>query len=83
MKVKTQRLQKQKNRRIIFTSNCAVCGSKKARFIKEQKAKEDYLLLLNYFIFHNLFELAIFLDHCPTLLKFVQEGFFLYFRDAG
>ena len=41
------------------------------------------LLLLNYFIFHNLFELAIFLDHCPTLLKFVQEGFFLYFRDAG
>ena len=40
------------------------------------------LLLLNYFIFDNLFELAIFLNYCPTLLKFVQEGFFLYFRDA-
>ena len=32
------------------------------------------LLRLNYFIFINLFELAIISDHCPTLLKFVQEG---------
>ena len=31
------------------------------------------LWLLNYFICVNLFELAIFSDHCPTLLKFVQE----------
>ena len=26
------------NGRIIVTSNCAVCGSKKSRFIKEQEA---------------------------------------------
>ena len=36
------------------------------------------MLLLNYFIFVNLFELAIFSIHCPTLLKFVQEGYFLF-----
>ena len=43
----------------------------------------EILWLLNYFIFVNLFELAICSDHCPTLLKFVQEGYFLFFRDAG
>ena len=41
------------------------------------------LLLLDYFSFVNLFELAIFSDHCLTLLKFVQEGYFLFLRDAG
>ena len=41
------------------------------------------LMMLNYFIFINLFELVIFSDHCPTLLKFAQEGYFLFFRDAG
>ena len=34
------------------------------------------LLLLNYFIFVNLFESATFSDHCPTFLKFVQDGYF-------
>ena len=30
---------KTKNGRIMFTSNRAVCGSKKSRFVKEQEAK--------------------------------------------
>ena len=38
------------------------------------------LLLLNYFSFVNLFELAIFSDHCLTLLKFFQEAYFLFFK---
>ena len=41
------------------------------------------LLLLDYFSFVNLFELAIFSDHYLTLLKFALEGYFLFFRDAG
>ena len=28
-----------KNSRLIFTSKCAICGSKKLRFIKEQEAE--------------------------------------------
>ena len=35
--VKILKLQKQKNG-IMVSSNCAVCGSKKLRFIKEQEA---------------------------------------------
>ena len=30
---------KAKNRRIMVSSNCAVCGSEKSRFIKRQEAK--------------------------------------------
>ena len=61
-----------------FTGFCSI------RVFRERFFRSVHsFLLLNYFIFHNLFELAIFSDHCPTLLKFVQEGFFLYFRDAG
>ena len=33
---KNSRVVKTKNRRIILLSSCAVCGSKKLRFIKEQ-----------------------------------------------
>ena len=33
------RVVKKKNRRMMFLSSCTVCGSKKSRFIKEQKAK--------------------------------------------
>ena len=29
---------KTKNGRIMLSSNCAVCGSKKSRFVKEQEA---------------------------------------------
>ena len=36
---KNQKAAKTKNGRIMLTSNCAVCGSKKSRFIKEQEAK--------------------------------------------
>ena len=36
---KNQKVAKTKNGRIMLTSNCAVCGSKKSRFIKEQEAK--------------------------------------------
>ena len=34
-----QKLIKTKNGRLIVSSKCAICGSKKARFMKEQKAK--------------------------------------------
>ena len=34
---KNPRVEKTKNRRIMLSSNCAVCGSKKSIFIKEQK----------------------------------------------
>ena len=36
------------------------------------------LLLLNYFSFVNLFELATFLDYCLILINFVQEVYFLF-----
>ena len=64
-----------------FAGFCSIWVFRERYFRSVHSSK--ILLLLNYFIFHNLFELAIFLDYCPTLLKFVQEGFFLYFRDAG
>ena len=38
LKVKTQRLEKRKNGRIILSLNCAVCDVKKSKFIKEQEA---------------------------------------------
>ena len=34
-----QRIVKSKNGRSMIQSNCAICGSKKSRFIKEQQAK--------------------------------------------
>ena len=34
------RIVKSKNERLVIQSNCAICGSKKSRFIKEQQAKE-------------------------------------------
>ena len=37
-KVNAQKLKKTKNVRIMLLSNCAVCGNKKSRFIKEQEA---------------------------------------------
>ena len=33
------RIVKNKNERSMIQSNCAICGSKKSRFIKEQQAK--------------------------------------------
>ena len=33
------KIVKSKNNRSIIQSNCAICGSKKSRFIKEQQAK--------------------------------------------
>ena len=33
------RIVKSKNERSMIQSNCAICGSKKSRFIKEQQAK--------------------------------------------
>ena len=39
MKVKKPKAIKTKNRRLMVTSNCAVCSSKKSRFIKEQEAR--------------------------------------------
>ena len=39
-KVKTQKLYKQKNGKIMVSSNCAVCGRKISNFIKLQEAKE-------------------------------------------
>ena len=36
---KNQKVAKTKNGRMMLTSNCAVCGSKKSRFIKEQEGK--------------------------------------------
>ena len=35
---KSPRVEKIKNVRIMLTSNCAVCGTKKSKFIKEQVA---------------------------------------------
>ena len=53
-------------------------GFSSIRYFRERYLRSvqisKILLRLNYFIFINLFELAIILDHCPTLLKFVQEG---------
>ena len=33
------RIVKSKNERSMIQSNCAICGSEKSRFIKEQQAK--------------------------------------------
>ena len=33
------KIVKSKNNRSMIQSNCAICGSKKSRFIKEQQAK--------------------------------------------
>ena len=38
------KVSKTSNNRIVVLSKCAICGSKKSRFIKNQKAKE---LLIN------------------------------------
>ena len=38
MEGKKRRVEKTKNRRIILSSNCVVCNSKKLRFSKEQGA---------------------------------------------
>ena len=35
---------KTKNGRLMISSNCAVCGSKKSRFIKKQEAKGLYVV---------------------------------------
>ena len=64
-----------------LTGFCSIWVFRERYFQSAYSSK--ILLLLNYFIFVNLFELAICSDHCPTLLKFVQEGYFLFFRDAG
>ena len=37
-KVKTQKSQGQKNGRIMLLSKCAICESKKSKFIKQQEA---------------------------------------------
>ena len=34
------RIVKSKNERSMIQSNCAICGSKKSSFVKEQQAKE-------------------------------------------
>ena len=78
----------------ISSTECSYCieASKLTGFCSIRVFRERYsrlvhsskiLLLLNYVVFVNLFELAICSDHCRTLLKFVQEGYFLFFRDAG
>ena len=36
---KDARMVKTKNGRLILSSECAICGNKKSRFMKEQKAK--------------------------------------------
>ena len=38
-KITDPRIVKSKNKRSMIQSNCAVCGIKKSRFIKEQQAK--------------------------------------------
>ena len=38
-KNKDAKMVKTKNDTLILSSNCAVCGNKKSRFIKEQEAK--------------------------------------------
>ena len=35
---------KTKNRRTMLLSKCAVCSTKKSRFLKEQEAKEIYVV---------------------------------------
>ena len=37
---KKRKILKTKNERIMLLSKCAVCGSKKLKFIKEQEASE-------------------------------------------
>ena len=37
---KNPRIVKPKNGRIMVSSNCTACGSKKSKYIKEQKASE-------------------------------------------
>ena len=39
---KKPKVEKIKNGRLILSSNCAVCGYKKLRFIKEQEASGFY-----------------------------------------
>ena len=36
---KDAKMVKTKNGRVILSSKCAICGSKKSRFIKEQEAE--------------------------------------------
>ena len=36
---KNSKVIKTKNGRMIFTSKCAICGNKKSKFVKEQKAR--------------------------------------------
>ena len=40
MENKDGKMIKTKNGRLMLSSNCAVCGDKKSRFIKEKEAKE-------------------------------------------
>ena len=61
-----------------FAGFCSIKDFRERYFRSKHNSK--FLLLLNYFIFHNLFESAIFLDYCSNLLKFVQEGFFSLFQ---
>ena len=37
---KDAKMVKTKNGRLMLSSNCAVCGNKKSRFMKEQEAKQ-------------------------------------------
>ena len=55
------------------------------RFLRERyfpsvQISSKILVLLNHFIFVNLFELVILLDHCPTLLN-VSSGALLTFLE--
>ena len=53
-----------KNGRFMLSSKCAICGSKKSRFIKEQEAKE---LLSNLGVKTALSKILIFGDVCFNL----------------
>ena len=44
---KNLRVEKKKKGKIMLSSNCLVCGSKKSRFIKEQKATNKGILQVN------------------------------------
>ena len=46
------RIVTSKNERSMIQSNCAICGSKKSRFIKEQQAKGllSNLSIIKYFV---------------------------------
>ena len=46
-----------------------------------QSVHSQKILLLNYFVFINLFDLARCLDHCPALLKFARECYSLFFSE--